>query len=1310
MTAAMLSCSMLATSVTPVLACENGSAVETEYNNIRPGESTASGTSVERITGNIYQLSDTTKEKEYVISEEGKDTCYFQDMSGKIKYVAREDITYFEKTEKANRSLTTYTEEREDDFFNDCSTNYGFSQLDNYDNAVELETLYVAILAALRDTYESTSDIESTDFGGEQYYCGAKVEYGSLGLTAKEISDVFTSVAYDHPLIYFMNTSVILIYDGIDMYLIIDEIFASGDMRQTYADKIQSAVKEFDEITKDCNSNYSIAKSVHDAIIERVDYAVSEDGPILNNSYIHNISGYVSDEKEVVCDGYSRTYQAVMNYLDIDTVLVTGWGVEQGLETPDYTAHAWNMVKLGDGKYYFVDVTWDDLGDYGVSSDYFCLGEELYRSHSVIQNNTSGSNHFLYNLPDINYPAFSGEDILVKEKDPEYVIMNTINFDVKDGVMTFTGKGGILRPEENVDGEWYQYKDEVTKLVFDEGITFIGDFAFMNFEHVTEISFPAGLKGIGQQAFYGCSSLTEVVLPDEISFFDSEIFGNCAQLKKVTFGEFTQGTFIYANMNMFRFCKNLDTIIVPEGNKRFASIDNVLIDKTNGTIIAYPAGKKNTVYEIPDSIQTIGSWAFVDCDNLQEVTIPDSVQIVGDFAFQGCDSLVSLSFPSSVKQFYFSEETYDVIVSSCKNLQYIENKSDAKMKLSSGEYCHDGDDSKYWKYWQDSETGQLLSEFSNGIVYPKYYGRIKSKNEYFEVNGVTYLVTSEPSINLSVSEMNAGAAIGQVSAIRADAELFTDYSIPEKIECDDWIYNVAEISEEVLAVLKNNKKPPVVEGIEDGKTYCGEAAFTVTDTDLSTVTIDGNSVDAEEGGYTVGGDGQEHTIVATDKAGNKVTINITVYAGHQYAEPEFTWSTDKKTAGANFLCSVCGSKETVAATVTSKETAATCTAEGKTEYTATVTFDGKTYTDRKEVPIAKKPHQYAEPEFTWSTDKKTAGANFLCSVCGSKETVAATVTSKETAATCTAEGKTEYTATVTFDGKTYTDRKEVPIAKKPHQYAEPEFTWSTDKKTAGANFLCSVCGSKETVAATVTSKETAATCTAEGKTEYTATVTFDGKTYTDRKEVPIAKKLHTYVKTVTAATTEADGSVMEKCAVCGSVNNKTAIAKIGTVTLSKTIMVYTGKALEPSVTVNDGTGKAISSQDYTVTYKNNKAVGTASITITFKENYSGTITKNFTICPKTAKLAAISAKSKGFQAKWKKVTGISRYEVQCSLSAKFPKKKTVTKNVKASKKSLKVGNLKKKRKYYVRIRTYKTVKGEKIYSGWSTVKKVMTKK
>lgn len=524
-------------------------------------------------------------------------------------------------------------------------TDYGMNGSD-----ITTEVEYV-ISGESGETYESADDIAISEFDGKQYYCGGTVGYGTLGLTDQEIFNVYMSVLYDHPLLYFMNNSIV--YDGVDLYLLVGDSFASGNTRQTYADKIKSAIKDFDEVTKDCDSNYSIAKNVHDTIINQVDYAFSEDGVTpKDNIYVHNITGYVAEEKEVVCDGYAKTYQAVMNYLDIDTIFVNGWGVGQGSETSDATAHAWNMVKLGDGSYYFVDVTWDDASDAGIITDYFCIGNELYRDHSTLKTDTSESNYFLYDLPDVGYPAFSGEDILAKEKDPEYIIMNTVNYDVKDGVMTFTGKGGIFQPEEYVDGEWYQYKDQVTRLVFNEGITVIGNYTFRNFDQVTEISFPDGLKRIGQQAFYGCSSLTEVVLPDEISFFDSEIFGSCAGLKKITFGEWTQGgIFIYADVNMFSYSKNLDTIIVPEGHGVFASIDNVLIDKNTGTVIAYAAGKKDTVYEIPDSIQIIGDSAFEDCGYLQEVIIPDSVGIVGSSAFQDCDSLISLSFPASVKQF-----------------------------------------------------------------------------------------------------------------------------------------------------------------------------------------------------------------------------------------------------------------------------------------------------------------------------------------------------------------------------------------------------------------------------------------------------------------------------------------------------------------------------------------------------------------------------------------------------------------------------------------------------------------------------------
>ena len=145
--------------------------------------------------------------------------------------------------------------------------------------------------------------------------------------------------------------------------------------------------------------------------------------------------------------------------------------------------------------------------------------------------------------------------------------------------------------------------------------------------------------------------------------------------------------------------------------------------------------------------------------------------------------------------------------------------------------------------------------------------------------------------------------------------------------------------------------------------------------------------------------------------------------------------------------------------------------------------------------------------------------------------------------------------------------------------------------------------------------------------------------------------------------------------------------------------------------VKSSDGKQIAPSNYSITYSKNKEVGKAVVHISLKGNYSGVITKTFTIHPKRTSLAKISAESNGFTAKWKKqpvkTTG---YEVQYSTSKKFQKKTTQTKVVKkASKTSLTVNKLKSKKTYYVRIRTFQTVEGKKYYSKWSKVKKVKIK-
>lgn len=94
--------------------------------------------------------------------------------------------------------------------------------------------------------------------------------------------------------------------------------------------------------------------------------------------------------------------------------------------------------------------------------------------------------------------------------------------------------------------------------------------------------------------------------------------------------------------------------------------------------------------------------------------------------------------------------------------------------------------------------------------------------------------------------------------------------------------------------------------------------------------------------------------------------------------------------------------------------------------------------------------------------------------------------------------------------------------------------------------------------------------------------------------------------------------------------------------------------------------------------------------------------------PVKTKVQKISAGKKSITAQWKKVAGVSAYQVQIATNKKFSKNK---KTFKVSKKStkVKIKKLKAKKVYYVRVRSYKKVNGKKVYSKWSTVRKVKTK-
>ena len=280
----------------------------------------------------------------------------------------------------------------------------------------------------------------------------------------------------------------------------------------------------------------------------------------------------------------------------------------------------------------------------------------------------------------------------------------------------------------------------------------------------------------------------------------------------------------------------------------------------------------------------------------------------------------------------------------------------------------------------------------------------------------------------------------------------------------------------------------------------------------------------------------------------------------------------------------------------------------------------------------------------------------------------------------------------------------------------------------GSDNVCDTCGYYKTVPHThnltlVAAK--AATCTEGGKEAYYKCEGC-GKFYEDvlgTKEITdlaswgnIAKIAHTTKQTVTKATPTANGKIVNYCSVCKKTLSTTVIPKASSIKLKATSLTYNGKVRTPKVIVKDRTGKTlVKNTDYTVSYaKGRKYVGKYAVKITFKGKYSGTKTLYFTIKPKATSISSLKAGSKKFTVKWKKqATQTTGYQVQDSASSKFSKAKTVTvgKNTTVSKK---ISKLSGKKKYYVRVRTYKTVKingkSIRIYSGWSKAKTVTTKK
>ena len=230
------------------------------------------------------------------------------------------------------------------------------------------------------------------------------------------------------------------------------------------------------------------------------------------------------------------------------------------------------------------------------------------------------------------------------------------SYNSTSNTLTIFGTGDMTNDFEG--NNWENYLNDITTVNISNGVTSIGDYAFSFCTGLTSIEIPASVKTIGNYAFQGCWGLTSIEIPASVTTIGNaafntciyltsinipanvttignEAFGNCTGLTSITIPASVTSIGYWAFIN----CIGLESISVASDNTIYDSRDNcnAIIEKATNTLIA---GCKNTM--IPNTVTSIGDYAFYSCEELKEITIPASVTRIANHAFEFCTSLTTV--------------------------------------------------------------------------------------------------------------------------------------------------------------------------------------------------------------------------------------------------------------------------------------------------------------------------------------------------------------------------------------------------------------------------------------------------------------------------------------------------------------------------------------------------------------------------------------------------------------------------------------------------------------------------------------------
>ena len=233
------------------------------------------------------------------------------------------------------------------------------------------------------------------------------------------------------------------------------------------------------------------------------------------------------------------------------------------------------------------------------------------------------------------------------------------------GMLVISGNGGMYDYEgwsTPADVPWDAYREKITGLTINSGVTSIGPRAFYQCSNLKTVSLASGITSIGDYAFTGCaftsiaipdtvtsigayafngSKLTEATIPDNVKTIGKRAYYYCTDLERIHIGD----SVITIGESAFEKCEALHTLSGMSGVKNI------------GTFAFYQDGMLRNV-TLPDTLETIDVSAFSQCDSIVSVSVPDSTRMVGGNAFYSCDALTEVNVGDSVTsigEYAFSE-------------------------------------------------------------------------------------------------------------------------------------------------------------------------------------------------------------------------------------------------------------------------------------------------------------------------------------------------------------------------------------------------------------------------------------------------------------------------------------------------------------------------------------------------------------------------------------------------------------------------------------------------------------------------------